>query len=656
MAYGFGRRVSHRRRIYLAVTIFVYFTGTVYSSLCVAYHLSYVLRRTDAFEAALLGFTTPWSEIGFAAFLLILVYFVVGFLQVVGCWKFFSTLLKRSRSRVFPSHVPGSQELSVVPSVESPSSPTPKAQLQVDIESPRDNISGSSQSGWRHLADLFGTVFGLLSPGGKYFMVVEFGRESFEIFLMIVGLFQAAGSGAAPSHLLAISLVLMANCFTTPLLMIYGSGADVMLVDTLFDITYGALLPLCFVVPSFISWILTSTVTFDHTAVTAGLVYGRYLSIASGFDLLLATFPLLSNSVLLYYVRRAMLQMAERHDSPGPPPPSVGSHLLRANPTFAWVFTRGLALLVILLGVSLFSLTATRIATQKCSADDPVYRHCLVQSYPLDDWGSECPCVTWVYIHPNATFHSAQQPDVYDHEAQRQQLQNFIPVLAAQASPYLRWIRCLGCGLTEAEVPEEIREMSSLLMLDLQYQEFKSVPPPICGMTNLVILGTGSRHITSLPTVAECPLLKTLPMLYFVAPGANLTIDESMCEMQGLVDIFFSEVNLRSLPECMGDMPGLKNMYFAHNRLESFPASMDHLHISTFYVAGNPLCENGYVATAPPTIAAALTGTSFEGHPQGCVPTCAPSCTPYMQESARCSPACNVASCGWPRSCQQDPS
>ena len=123
-------------------------------------------------------------------------------------------------------------------------------------------------------------------------------------------------------------------------------------------------------------------------------------------------------------------------------------------------------------------------------------------------------------------------------------------------------------------LPESIGDISSLQNLFLQKNELTSLPNSFGNLKSLQTLALGENKLNSLPdSIGNLISLKE-----FNAPNNRLTtLPGSFGKMKALEELNLERNRMTVIPESLGDLKSLKSLDLSHNQLENVPGSIGKL-------------------------------------------------------------------------------
>ena len=159
-----------------------------------------------------------------------------------------------------------------------------------------------------------------------------------------------------------------------------------------------------------------------------------------------------------------------------------------------------------------------------------------------------------------------------------------------------------------------VGRLRSLVFIKMQNNSIKVVPEST--WASVTVLFANANRIMALPPVLEDT------------------------KIQGM---YLSMNNISSLPEWIG-APQLKRLDVRHNRLVSLPRSFERSSLTSLWVAGNPMCGNGWINSADcPSNVRKL---AEEGG-KGCSAQCNTVCLNVWKGDGVCGRNCNVPVCSF---------
>eukprot|EP00942_MAST-04A_sp_MAST-4A-sp1_P002240 g2240.t1 len=103
--------------------------------------------------------------------------------------------------------------------------------------------------------------------------------------------------------------------------------------------------------------------------------------------------------------------------------------------------------------------------------------------------------------------------------------------------------------------------------------------------------------------------------------------------------LFINNNNISKLPDWLG-RSGISFLDARHNHLHSLPTSLSGSKLNSLWIAGNPLCKNGWVRKAPENVKAIVAEPGM-----GCDLQCTSSCLDIFKGDGECDFQCNNLKC-----------
>ena len=208
-------------------------------------------------------------------------------------------------------------------------------------------------------------------------------------------------------------------------------------------------------------------------------------------------------------------------------------------------------------------------------------------------------------------------------------------------------------------LPASLAQCRSLVKLYASFNRISVIPDVLFRHPSIVYMDISTNRLTSLPDI-KMPYLITL----HASNNSILSIPSSLFNLPHIGMVFFDGNKIHSLPSSVGNAEN--TLYFfvvARNNLTEFPPSfaklrflkvldirnnsIEHLpgwntlvSMEHLYVAGNPLCQKGWVGTG--RVRALM--AKEQG---GCTRQCSDMCLNSSLDNGGCDIQCNVPECNY---------
>ena len=151
----------------------------------------------------------------------------------------------------------------------------------------------------------------------------------------------------------------------------------------------------------------------------------------------------------------------------------------------------------------------------------------------------------------------------------------------------LRILKITNSGLKE--LPEEIGRLHNLEVLNARGNHLKGLPDTIGNLKSLRILELYQNNLKTLPeSIGNVFNLKKLSLY----ENEIETFPDSIGNLKGLEELNASKNLIISLPDSIGNLTNLKNLYLGENKIVSLPDVFKNIkNLSNISVADNPISK-----------------------------------------------------------------
>ncbi len=186
-------------------------------------------------------------------------------------------------------------------------------------------------------------------------------------------------------------------------------------------------------------------------------------------------------------------------------------------------------------------------------------------------------------------------------------------------------------------LPNGMRNLMGLRRLIVPFNQLEDIGV-VGRLRSLIFLWVQNNSIIEVPenTWASVTVL--------IANANRIMALPLVLEETKVRQIYLSMNNISSLPEWMGAEKHFRFLDVRHNRLASLPRSFERSSLTSLWVAGNPICGNGWINSAdcPSTVRA----LAEEGG-KGCSKQCSVLCLDVWKGDGECLQNCNVPACSF---------
>ncbi|GLE01869.1 hypothetical protein PINS_up010707 [Pythium insidiosum] len=411
-------------------------------------------------------------------------------------------------------------------------------------------------------------LFGIDSP---VFELVFTAREGLEVASQTYQAMQLSARIASPTVNASFVALLVANCWSTPLLQHSlrdrpaAARGICLAIDFIINASANVLVPTLLLVPLHTAWD-AEQLTFDIALLYEDVWFGnmvmqlRLLFAASPLDVISKLIPHGSMLFCLLTLREIVRQRA---DSVGPSAP-LSSHSFSRSPPPATI---------------LETKTSTRVLT--ALQMDMHSRKTLVVHFLFVTWGIGVLIVYWLAQHvAHVSFPGCKQI-----------IHPWFVSTFACATLEVNCFR-LGKSMTPSEVLHRVHP-ANLLTLVFSHCEALDVPPEIQRFPNLLgveiynaTLVSWAEHAALDPLIHRSVVF--LLLIHVALPSLPVGLMRPLPET--LTDVEFAFTNLTSLPEDLHEhWHGMATFYFEYSQLRSFPRTLCRLPVYDLSLIGNAI-------------------------------------------------------------------
>ena len=205
-------------------------------------------------------------------------------------------------------------------------------------------------------------------------------------------------------------------------------------------------------------------------------------------------------------------------------------------------------------------------------------------------------------------------------------------------------------------LPASLAKSRNLVLLYAIFNQITDIPEVLLKHPTLSSFDLSTNNLTSIPQVQIPSLryffmvnnsLRMLPSGLFNLPLVRLAVDGNLLtslpsdigNLGRTLNMFtVSQNNMTFLPSSMGQLINLEVLDIRNNSLASLPSWNELTSLVHLTVAGNPLCENGWLGSG-------RVRELMEMRGEGCTPQCSDMCLNSLLTNFGCDYQCNVPNC-----------